>query len=153
VSWNDAIHRIRDEAFLDGIPRDVDVALSSVLSGGGEFYRTVKCLPDVAANAAAEYLAIAMECAVTAVILHRETVTAHDWSAASRLLLGDGLLALAFNIASRHQNIDCVRFSALIGQLAGEKEPANLIRKLIEQERIGILLNDTTITTRTEDLG
>lgn len=147
MSWNYALAYLRDEGILDDIPGDVEEAFKSLMATRGKLYRTVKSLPGFEATPAAEHLAIATECAATALTLHREAVAATGWPAASRLLLGDGLLTLAFDLVGRQPELDLVEFSALISQLLGEEDPESRIEELIARDSMATVLRDTTTIT------
>jgi hypothetical protein len=150
VSWHEAFARLRDEGLLDDIPGDMEEALGALMAARGELYRAVKRLRKFEASPAVEHLAVATECATTALVLHREAVSAIGWPAASRLLLGDGLLTLAFDLVGRQPELDLERFSALISQLLGEEDPECRIEALIARDAMSTVLRDTT-TTRMED--
>jgi hypothetical protein len=131
VSWNQALVRIQEQGFLEGLPGDLEEALMTLLNARGELYRAVKCLPGFEDSSSGEYLAIATECAATALVLHRKAIAARGWRAASCLLLGDGLLTLSFELLGRQPDIDVLKFSALVSQLLGEEDPERRFKDLI----------------------
>jgi len=153
VTWNGAVERLREDGRLDGIPEAAEKALSAVFATRGGLYRAVRSMPDLKVTPAAENLALATEYAVTALSLQQKALRASGWSAASRLLLADGLLTLAFELVGVDSRLDLERFSTLVSQLLGESDPEARMEELLAYHDLTKIVKDTATSTGTEETG
>jgi hypothetical protein len=149
MMWADTFSELLDSRIPAHENPELRARLSSVLQGAGDLYREFsECK-----NSRYSHIGIPLECIALAFELHATASVRSDRDAAFDLLIGDGLIALAFKLAADVHD-DAFRICTELSlSLIGDPHPRRAIRNHLNGICAGHADSKTSNPTHTNNHG
>jgi len=149
MMWPDTFTELLDSRIpVHGNP-ELRARLTSVLQGAGDLYREFSTCK----NSRYSHIGIPLECIALAYELHATASVRSDRDAAFDLLIGDGMIALAFKLAADVHDEAFRICQELSLWLIGDPHPRKAIRNYLNETCTGDAGSKTSNHTHTNNHG